>query len=562
MAQTAAELQKVADAQTNVGARVDATAKMAEAAKPAMQALAEAQERIAELRGQRQQALQTGTMGEVADFTDKINAQERSIRDLTATQKELEAAEGGAAKAAHAHGMMMGGPTLAMAAASLGFAETAKSADMLAQAQTRLAESHARLEQAKSGGTIQEVQAITDEQKNLGVVIAELTPKQNDLSLSMRHFTALVSQASPLVGHYVEALFRSVHVAGQLGAANINLNSIMKAGAGFITENANALLLMGAGGAVIFGIQQIVSAYEQMGKELENVTARIKQYQDAVNALKRSEQERQQSIETISDTRREGGLSAEQSAGAQQMAANIQKRFGKDLDEGAINEAVGMFFDKGLSEEEMAQAAFSIHRGMKVDPGARAESRMRVLDRAKLKDSAAFNTLATRVETEAVGVTGGVGRELGGSEAGTLSIEDFIANLPGGTAGMAPEKLAAIVKGLPATRGARPGLAGVLAGNLFGNLISDRLRGAGDAFTDIEAKQQVLAGEGIEAKPEELRAAEFILQQFNRQKQSGANVTINHNTYQQQGWKNYGADAAARQERTINGDQRAKDVER
>ena len=153
----AADLQKVADAQSNVGATVDMTAKMAAAAKPAMEALVEAQQRLAGLRGQRQQALQTGTVGEVADFTEKITEQERSIRSLVAVQAEMEtnarnvaAAENAAATAAQA---------LTDAQAEQASAEAADAARAEAEALKAFA--------AEAEGAVPAIDALADAQAKL-----------------------------------------------------------------------------------------------------------------------------------------------------------------------------------------------------------------------------------------------------------------------------------------------------------------------------------------------------------------------------------------------------------
>ncbi len=161
---------------------------------------------------------------------------------------------------------------LTLMAEALGFDQSARAVDVLSKAQDELAKKNAALEGAKLTGTVAEVEKLRGEQQALGGAIAELTPAQEELNLSTRNFVGLIRQISPGLAFYVEGLFRSVHVAGELGNKNLELNSILKAGKGFITENANSLALLGAGGAVVLGISAIANAVAGMAKEFEAAT--------------------------------------------------------------------------------------------------------------------------------------------------------------------------------------------------------------------------------------------------------------------------------------------------
>ncbi len=89
----ASELQKVADAQGAVSASVDATAKMAEAAQPALQGLADAEKRLAELRASFKTAQESGTVGEVLQFSDAIEKQQVLVDRLSGAKGRLTASE-------------------------------------------------------------------------------------------------------------------------------------------------------------------------------------------------------------------------------------------------------------------------------------------------------------------------------------------------------------------------------------------------------------------------------------------------------------------------------------
>jgi len=294
---------------------------------------------------------------------------------------------------------------LTMFAEALGFDSTASSAEVLAAALKRLGETTEALQTARTSGAVGDISQLMEDEQILRQYIAELTPaqeKQEVLNLSTRNFVGLLRQVSPGLAFYVEGLFRSVHVAGELANKNLELNDILKAGKDFITGNANGLALLGAGGAVVLGISAISSAAAKMGKDFEEATKAIEDQQKALNELNRAQQDQQQTIESISDKRREGGLTADQARAAEQQASAIGKRFGKSLSADPINRAEALLGGQGLSEDQMAEAAFLMDRGtLELDEKARPEARRRAFERASRRGGAAFGRFAAREGAQA-----------------------------------------------------------------------------------------------------------------------------------------------------------------
>ena len=463
---------------------------------------------------------------------------------------------------------------LTLLAEALGFDQSARAVDVLTKAQDELAKKSAALEGAKLTGTVAEVEKLRGEQQALGGAIAELTPRQEELNLSTRNFVGLIRQVSPGLAFYVEGLFRSVHVAGELGAKNLELNSILKAGKDFITGNANALALMGAGGLVVLGINAISNAVAKMQQDFERATKAIQDQQKAVNELKRAQQDQQQTIESISDKRREGGLTADQAGAAGQQASAIGKRFRKSISEESINRAEALLGGQGLSQDQMADAAFLMDAGkLELDEKARAESRRRAFDRAMRRYAADVARFRAREGSQAGGVAAGAKQELGGAAAGTLSLEDFIKSLPGDVAlGIDPGRLAKIVGGL---KGIDRGevdkavnarllsrLMDAFQGDVTGKVgTAPREMAVAEWITELLAEKEGIKGVGAE----EIRAAEFIQQQLDKANRNGKgrNVTIDNSThnYTEAHRKMIVPGQRAREEASMNGAARARAAE-
>ena len=284
-AQTAADLQKVADAQSAVGAKVDATAKMAEAAQPAVQALAEAQAKLNELRAQRDTARESGTVGEVLQLNEAIGEQEQKVSALG--------------------GEMAG------------------------------------------------------------------------LNIRSQDYVGLLNQIDPRLGAVAASLTRASRLAGEFGIS------------------------LGLVGLVIGGIYAVGKAVAYAAEQLEKATEATKKFEEANKSFLQQQRDVQQTIETISDKRREGGMTAEQARGARATATSIKGKFGADLDAGAVDEAIGMLSGTGASAEDMAQAAFLSQSGyLELDAKASPESRMRALRRAQQRRRGEITGFEKRVSVQ------------------------------------------------------------------------------------------------------------------------------------------------------------------
>ena len=408
-----------------------------------------------------------------------------------------------------------------------------------------------------------EVAKVTDAEKQLADAASQSGVQTKLSGEQFRELQSILNDLHPGLGRLAAGFSKALDLAGSLGTSNVKLGGVLKTVTETIKANASALLLIGAGGAVVFGINAIVAAIQKMGEESKKATQALKQQREALDEIFRGRAERQQEIENVSDTRRRaGGLSAEASARAVQSAEAIGKRF-TALDAGSVNQAVGTFADLGLDDEQLAQAAFLIQSGeLKADPASRPENLRRQFERSLSRNRERVGAFFARETSQGQGSgIGGAGqtaaaagaiREARNAEGGTVSLEDFIRNLPGGlTQGLDPKRLAAIVQGVEAIRGEPVDFGGVPQG--LSNILTDRLvRGQSGDFFDLEAQTRLLGREGIEARPEEIRIAEFVLQQLQKAGH-GPGGTVN---IPMPNARIFGTDAAAFERRSKYGEKR------
>jgi len=370
-----------------------------------------------------------------------------------------------------------------------------------------------------------EVKKVTDAEKQLGDLINQTADKTKLSGDSFRELQSILNNIHPRLGSLAAGFSKALDLAGEFGQSNVKLGGILGSVTQAIKANASALLLVGAGGAVVFGINSIISSIQRMGEESKKATEELKRQREALDEIFRGRAERQQTIESISDTRRSGGLSAESAARAAKSAESVSGQF-RALDPEAVNIAAGHFGDAGLTNEQLAEAAFLIQTGrLKLDAGSSQRVNLRQLSRSANRFRPQSTDFFARETGQGQGTgTGGAGtvaaktaaiEEIRSKEPGTLSIEDFIRNLPGGLVeGHDPKKLAEIVKGVADNRGLT--LPAIHYPQNISNAVVDKFKGHSRGFAEFEVQSVLLEREGIEANPSEVRIAEFILQQLQK----------------------------------------------
>jgi len=170
----------------------------------------------------------------------------------------------------------------------------------------------------------------------------------------------------------------------------------------------------------------------------------------------------------------------------------------------------------------------------------------------------------------------GIGEERAGMQKAALAgesefnVEQFIKDQPGGVPeGMDAKRLAKIREALPAARGRPLGDVDLLRHpwrifSIMRDAAVDQLSGGNAEFANLDALALQLENQGVkDARPEEIRAAEFIEQQLNKARRNGTggqNVTIDNSThnYTEAHRKMIVPGQRAREEASMNGAARAR----
>ena len=451
---------------------------------------------------------------------------------------------------------------LTMIARGLGFEETAKSADALAQAQQRLLDNQVKLAAAQQSGSIGDVGNLTEEQQKLTSVIEALGGAQERDNLRTRDYLKLLREIHPQLAEFVDAGLSAVKVAGRLAQEQIDLNSVMGAAKNAVTQYGGAMKLIAAGSAVILGVQAALAAWQRITEETQRATQAANRYNEALAETNRQQREQQATIEDISDKRREGGLTAEQSEAARAVAVRVGTKF-TQLDEGALNTVAGLL--PGLDDTALAEAAFLRQIGeLDISDKHRARTRMQILDRARAKNAGRIQGFFAR-ETGQRDLNAAL-EQAQGRVVGTDQLEAFIASLPGNAFKGREADLAKLIQeSLSVTPSDVPLLAkadslGARVNRVAGSLAGDLKRVSVEGEDFIELREQAAAirsrgTDAVAADVVETRQILRLLQNAIEKATGGTTVIQNNGRY-------IGADAASRKARTQNGESQRARIER
>jgi hypothetical protein len=336
-------------------------------------------------------------------------------------------------------------------------------------------------------------------------------------------------------------------------------------GTGFIKENASALALMGAGGAVVLAIGAISAAVQAMRDDFEKATKAIEEMNKAATDLERKEGEQQQRIEDIAASRKEGGFgSADAARQAGLQARRVEEKFRGVVGSEEIEKAAGFLGDKNVTDEELARVAFSLKRPGSLDlkPEDREASRQRAITQATGRDRAAFDMQAALEQTQATQA-----KQEAEKQALTLigpqaALEDDVRKFLGRAAtDKNVEDFTKLLRQFP-TRGdfLRGNRMAISPKHAFAEPIDSFLRMFSDSFSAIPPEEERnWFPQAVSVTPEQY--AQLGKLWARPKSRSGAsNVTI-HQTNNYQGQKNYGPDAGSQRGRMDNGDERVKSFE-
>ena len=371
-----------------------------------------------------------------------------------------------------------------------GGAETAQGIDKIAGAEEKLA----------------------GETSKAGQASGEAAKQVDKLKSSEGDVLGLLTQVSPALGAFADAMLKGSKVAGDLATEQINLGSVLQKTEGFIKANAGALKLLVAGGAIAAGIWAITKALEAEAKAHERVAEAAKRQRTALNELKGQREDMKQAIEEVSDVRAEGGMSAEQSRKATTTAGQIGGKF-EQLKPDAIAQAVGMFGDKDLGLDKMIEAAILAQLGkLDVTPEMPESRRMAGLDRLTERHAGAIETFRSRETAQGQGLgdprSPGAGptereqaayRESRSAGGSTTELEAMLKQLLGPDADV--ERLAGLGQKYGGAEGLKEAEIGLASGQPVSVVLS-RLLG--------EVRLDSPTGRGRDTAGEEIRGVDVV----------------------------------------------------
>lgn len=345
--------------------------------------------------------------------------------------------------------------------------------------------------------------------------VKEQAEAQKEVNAAGSDYIGILSQIHPSLGAFAGAMLNAVKVSGDLANKQIDLKGMLDAATAAAKNNAGALKLIGAGGAVVAAIMAIMHALALMRAEADRVKASIRAMVDELNALEGKKIEVQADLERRSAARPEGPYGVVESAKALQayealggkapyLTDEARKQAvlvgGVDATLARLEQIAVLFESPGKAwhgpDDLIARDAAGRESALDVQLEHFAEQIATAITREQQQ---AYDTMVRRAMEEA----------RSGVAATSANIAEWIKTLPGGVAeGMKPEQLAEVVQGLYG-----------LKTPFWRKMPWD------DAFSkhyrDLELIGKTLRAENVggvtgDEGPANIRAAQMILQQLEK----------------------------------------------
>ena len=336
------------------------------------------------------------------------------------------------------------------------------------------------------------------------------------LTISKEALSRVLYSLHPRLGEFGMMLVRCADVAGALAQKNVDLSSMFQNATAAVIEHAGALKLLAAGGAALAGINAISRALQANAEHHARVAKAIRDEADALDTLARARSQEMEARERASAGRGEGPMTAGESRAAQAarerlattvpfVAKEAQRQAVLLAGAGAPDELVSAL---AIALDQPKGKPLDIEKLLRLPP----ERRRGVIDRILSPRGTDTGGIRAREQEQRGEMLGQAVRETNVQGGTTGAIESFIETLPGGVGiGVDGKQLARVVAAL----GGTADLQVHEMAALFGPAVSDLLKGQSGQYNDLEARQKLVAAEGVKTEePEMIRRAEFILQQL------------------------------------------------
>jgi len=233
-----------------------------------------------------------------------------------------------------------------------------------------------------------ELKKVDEAQKQVGKgttaqtkAVKQGTEAQQKLNATEGDYTMLLGRVHPLLGVVVEASVKAAKIAGDLATRQIVLRGAMTKVTGAVRANAKALLLVGAGGAVIAGIMGIIATYNRLKESIKRSTEALAASGEAHRAAVKRYDEMAAAIREVADQReRLTKMDIAESEAIQRQAQRDEELMGVPA---AVSARVRAKLQGiGASEEQTRQAVLlaTVGEEIEFDPGAPAWSRLATLE--------------------------------------------------------------------------------------------------------------------------------------------------------------------------------------
>lgn len=365
--------------------------------------------------------------------------------------------------------------------------------------------------------------------------------EQEKLNAGEGDYIDILRRINPALGDLADGLLKGSKVAGDMASKQIDLGKAFGGATDAIKNNAGALKLLGAGGAVFLGISAISSAMARMRQEAELTTKAAQELVEAFNEVERTRRDQQASIEKSTAGRFEGPVSADEAAALQKAFEGLGSRVGGFVSEDARARAVTLG-GADASADLLDRIAILIDQF----PGevefekflARPlDDRLAAFETILARREDEINTILARERQQAGGVAAQAQQQASSTGGTTVDIVEFINTLPGrGKEGLDVETIAKIVQVLFSLQGgdrnSKFTFADFLQGiSLPGKAAGDVLvRGQSPSFADLEDLALRLKQEGLgDLEPTQIRFAEIVTQQLQKAIERSATATEKNN---------------------------------
>lgn len=354
-----------------------------------------------------------------------------------------------------------------------------------------------------------------------------------------------------------ERITRIIRLMNMLGDGSVSVGGAARTATSLLSKMSGSLTLLAAGGAVVAGIWAISAAMRSIGEEARRNEEAIKRQTEALNELIKKNRELGQSIEDVASQRPGGGFDARQAEAAAQTGADIRDRL-PFIEQSTLAQVLGIF--GGASEregggarsrDELERIAVLLRqKRIELEPTKGMAPLNAAVDRALARFAQQIDIDIGR-ERQQRGESERMAREEAASpEGSSVNLQDFIRRTLGPD--IAEEDVETIVTLLKATSGGRALDERSRTGRYIDPVTALALRNRMGGVYLADVPRDPKTNDFGFVSNQMLELMDIVRRALERQPA----------TYNQQGSRYYGPDAASRKQRTVNGESLAREAER